>query len=87
MILMIERHIQKYCILFKVRYHLHQALALTLRNVAMLTLIHGVMECSHWQTLTQTPTLTKWVCNPFASVSLSVSVLESVSTSVNISAY
>ena len=45
----------------------------------------SLMECSHWPT----PTPTKWVCNPFTSVLLwvSVSVLESVSASVNSSAY
>ena len=47
----------------------------------------SLMECSHWPTPTPTPT--KWVCNPFTSVLLwvSVSVLESVSASVNSSAY
>ena len=40
-----------------------------------------MMECSHWPTPTQTLTPTKWVRNPFASVS--VSVLVSVSASVN----
>ena len=34
------------------------------------------MECSHLPT----PTPTKWVCNPFASVLLSVSVSASVNT-------
>ena len=43
------------------------------------------MECSHWPTLTPTqiliptPIMTKWVCNPFASVS--VSVLASLNSS------
>ena len=36
------------------------------------------MECSHLPTPTPTPT--KWVCNPFASVLLSVSVSVSVNT-------
>ena len=43
------------------------------------------MECSHWPTLTPTqiliptPIMTKWVCNPFTSVS--VSVLASLNSS------
>ena len=43
------------------------------------------MECSHWPTPTPTPTPTKWVCNPFTSVLVLVSV--SVLARVNSSAY
>ena len=43
----------------------------------------GLMQYSHWQTPTPTqiPTPTKWVCNPFASVS--VSVLASLNSSAH----
>ena len=39
------------------------------------------MVCSHCPTPIQTPTPTKWVCNPIASVSLSMSVSGSMNTS------
>ena len=53
------------------------------KEMSALWVLVVIMECSHWPTLTQTPTptLTKWVCNPFASASVSVSA------SLNSSAY
>ena len=50
-------------------------------RVASKLEIWFLIECSHWSTRTQIPTPTKWVCNPFASVSVSMLV------SLNSSAY
>ena len=59
MILMIERHIQKYCIVLKVKDHLHQALALTLRQVCN-DMSNSVLIANNGVTL-------EWGCIPFSS--------------------